>query len=160
MFIYTAKLHRKRFILGIVALILVCGLFAVFAGFHTLWGAQSVSATVSPTSVKTNEDRIAYLKQFGWTVTPEAITVEELKIPETFDSSLDEYLAIQKQQGFDLSKYAGKNIKRYTYGISNYPGGATNNMAELLIYKNAVIGGDVFSADTGKVLHGFAQPKQ
>lgn len=159
MFIYTAKLHRKRLILGVVALVLVCGLLAAIAGFHSLWGAQSVSATMSPTSVKTNEDRIAYLKQFGWTVTPEAITVEELQMPETFDASLDEYLAVQTEQGFDLSKYAGKTVKRYTYGITNYPGGASDIMAGLLVYKNTVIGGDVFSSETGKILHGLAQPK-
>jgi len=159
MFIYTAKLHRKRFILGIVALVLVCGLFAVIAGFHSLWGTQSVSAPMSTTSIKTNEDRIAYLEQFGWTVTPEAVTVEEVQIPETFDSSLDEYLALQKEQGFDLSKYAGKKVKRYTYSITNYPGDATNILAGLLIYKNGVIGGDVFSSESGKILHGLSQPK-
>lgn len=159
MFIYTAKLHRKRFILGIIALILVCGLFAAFAGFHSLWGTQSVSAPMNATSIKTNDDRIAYLEQFGWTVTPEAVTVEELQIPETFDTSLDNYLAMQKEQGFDLSKYTGKKVKRYTYGITNYPGGATDVLAGLLIYKNEVIGGDIFSSGTGKILHGLAQPK-
>lgn len=159
MFIYTAKLHRKRIVLGIVALILVCGLFAAIAGFHSLWGAQSVSATISPKGVKTNEDRIAYLEQFGWTVTPEALSVEELKIPDTFDASYDEYLALQTQQGFDLTKYTGKKIKRYTYGITNYSNGNSDMMVSLLVYKNEVIGGEVFNSKTGEVIHGLANPQ-
>lgn len=158
MIIYAAKLQRKRIIIGAIALVLVCGLLGSFAGFHSLWGAQSVASSVSPKGVKTNEDRIAYLSQFGWTTTPEALTVEELKIPDVFDASFDEYLATQTKQGFDLSKYTGKTVKRYTYGIQNYPGDLKNIMVSLLVYKNNVIGGEVFQADTGEVLHGLARP--
>jgi len=158
MIIYAAKLHRKRMIIGAVALILVCGLLGSFAGFHSLWGAQSVASSVSPKGIKTNEDRVAYLGQFGWTTTPEALTVEEIKIPETFDASFDDYLAVQTDQGFDLSKYSGKTVKRYTYGVQNYPGDLKNVMISLLVYKNNVIGGEVFRNDTGEVLHGLARP--
>jgi len=157
MFIFTAKLHRKRVAIGAVALVLVCGILATFAGSHSLWGAQSVSGSVSPNGIKTNEDRVSYLAQFGWTTTPEALTVEEMQIPAVMDASFEAYLATQAEQGFDLSKYLGKTAKRYTYGITNYPGGA-NVMASLLIYKNTVIAGDVFAADTGEVLHGLARP--
>lgn len=158
MFIYTAKFHRKRWIVGIVVLILLCGSFAAFAGFHSLWGAQSVSATVNPKSLKTNEDRIAYLEEFGWTVTPEAVTVEELKIPDSFDDSFTDYLALQAKQGFDLEKYTGKKVKRFTYEITNYPGDDTTMMVSLVLYKNAVIAGEVFSSTTGDVKHGLAKP--
>lgn len=56
------------------------------------------------------------------------------------DASYDDYLALQSGQGFDLSKYAGKRVKRYTYEITNYPTGETGILANLLIYKNTVIG--------------------
>lgn len=157
MFIFTAKLHRKRVAFGAVALVLICGILATFAGSHSLWGAQSVAASVSPKGIKTNEDRVSYLSQFGWTTTPEALSVEELQIPEVMDASFDAYLAAQANQGFDLSKYLGKKVKRYTYGITNYPGG-TDAMASLLIYKNMVVAGEVFASDTGEVLHGLARP--
>lgn len=158
MFIYTAKLHRKRIILGAAALVLVCGFLATYAGMHSIWGAQSTAATtVSPKGLKTNEDRLAYLSQFGWTLSPEAITVEEIQLPENFDASYDDYLSWQTQQGFELDQFAGKRVKRYTYQISNYPD-KTNAMASLLIYKNNVIGGEVFAADTGELLHGLTRP--
>lgn len=159
MFIYTAKLHRKRILFGAIALVLVCGLLLTLAGTYNLWGTQTVASTTDDTSekVKTNEDRIAYLERFGWTVTPEPLAVEELSIPEVFDESLTDYLALQDSQGFDLSQFAGKTVKRYTYGITNYPTGDNAIMASILVYKNHVIGGEVFSSQTGELLHGLAR---
>ena len=75
------------------------------------------------------------------------------------DASYDDYLALQSGQGFDLSKYAGKRVKRYTYEITNYPTGETGILANLLIYKNTVIGGEVLSPQLDGFLHGLAMPK-
>lgn len=159
MFIFTAKLHRKRIVFGAVALVLVCGLFVGLAGFHTRYGAQSaIAAPVSAKGVKTNADRIAYLEQFGWQTSPEAISVEELRLPETLDASFDDYLATQQGQGFDLPSYLGKTVKRYTYAISNHPDSGREVFASLLIYKNTVIAGEVFAADNGEILHGLKRP--
>lgn len=158
MIFYTAKLHRKRILFGIVALVLVCGLFAGYAGFHSWWGAESVSATITDPKVKSNEDRIAYLENLGWSVTPTELAEDSLKIPKEFDASLDEYLALQDEQGFHLADYAGKKIKRYTYGIENYPTGETDIAATIMIYKKHVIGGEIFSTTTGEILHGLTLP--
>ena len=83
---------------------------------------------------------------------------EELLIPKEMDASYDDYLALQSGQGFDLSKYAGKRVKRYTYEITNYPTGETGILANLLIYKNTVIGGEVLSPQLDGFLHGLAMP--
>ena len=74
------------------------------------------------------------------------------------DDSYDEYLALQSQQGFDLTQYAGKRVKRYTYEIANYPTGETGVQANLLIYKNTVIGGEVLSPQMDGFLHGLTMP--
>jgi hypothetical protein len=159
MFIYTAKLHRKRILFGLIALVLVCGLLLTLAGTYNLWGTQTVVNPTAETSekVKTNEDRIAYLESFGWALTPEPLAVEELSIPEVFDDTLTDYLALQDSQGFDLSQFAGKTVKRYTYGITNYPTGDDTIMVSILVYKNHVIGGEVFSSTTGELLHGLSR---
>lgn len=88
---------------------------------------------------------MAYLQSYGWEVSAEPLATEELLIPKEMDASYDDYLALQSGQGFDLSKYAGKRVKRYTYEITNYPTGETGILANLLIYKNTVIGGEVLS---------------
>ena len=49
-------------------------------------------------------------------------------------------------------------MKRYTYEITNYPTGRTGILANLLIYKNTVIGGEVRSPQLDGFLHGLAMP--
>ena len=46
----------------------------------------------------------------------------------------------------------------YTYEITNYPTGETGILANLLIYKNTVIGGEVLSPQLDGFLHGLAMP--
>ena len=51
------------------------------------------------------------------------------------DDSYQEYLALQADQGFDLEKYAGKRVKRYTYEVLNYPTGESGVQVNLLLCK-------------------------
>lgn len=159
MFIITAKLRPGRIILGAVAIVLVICAVVMISGLADIPGVQAASTSVSPKGIKTNEDRIAYLESYGWTVVPEAIAVEELLIPENFDETYDEYLALQAEQGFDLSAYTGKRVKRYAYEITNYPTGETGVQAGLLIYKNTVIGGEVLSSKLNGFIHGLSMPQ-
>ena len=157
MIIYAAKLQRKRILFGLVAFVLLCGFLAVYAGTHSLWGAQSAAATAQSERVRTNDARIAYLEGRGWQVVPIAIVTEELRVPTDF-SGLADYMALQTAQGFRLEDYAGKKVKRYTYAIENYPTGEEGIMASLLIHKSRVIGGEVFSSQSGQILHGLERP--
>ena len=86
------------------------------------------------------------------------IAVEELIIPEQFDETYSQYLELQASQGFDLTDYCGKRVKRYTYEITNYPTGESGIQAGLLVYKSTVIGGDVLSAQLGGFIHGLEMP--
>ena len=76
-------------------------------------------AKVEKVAAKTNEQRISFLETFGWEVEGEEDEIVEVKIPQEFDDVFEKYNEIQKQQGCDLSKYAGKRCKRYTYVIEN-----------------------------------------
>ncbi len=157
MFIYTAKLDRRRLIAGGVgALALVCalGLFLAFSG-----RSAAAGQTVSPKGVKTAEDRLAYLGAYGWLVREEPLAVEELVIPKEFGAEYADYLSLQSQQGFDLARYAGKTVKRYTYEILNYPTGETGVQASLLMYKNTVVGADVLSPALDGFIHGLEMPQ-
>lgn len=155
MFIFTAKLHRGRIAAVLAAAVVVCG--AAAAGLSDN-DAAAVSAPASPRGVRSNEDRIAYLESYGWAVSGEPVSVEELLIPEEFDDTYTQYLALQSAQGFDLTEYRGKRVKRYTYEITNYPTGERGLQAGLLIYKSTVIGGDVLSNQLGGFIHGLEMP--
>ncbi len=158
MFIFTARLSRKRLAAGAAALILLCGAALAVSTNNSGTSINAAAASTAPSKVKTNEDRIAYLEHFGWQVNPVPVSVEELLIPETFDESYGEYLSLQQSQGFDLTEYCGKRVKRCTYELTNYPTGETGVQISLLIYKNKVVGGEVFSPKLNGFLHGLEQP--
>jgi len=154
MFILTAKIDKRKLAVALTGLVVVCATVAA----TVLWSARPASAatTVNPKGVKTNEDRLEYLQGWGWQVKDDPTLVEELQMPEEFGADYDQYLALQEGQGFDMVKYAGKRIKRYTYEIQNYPTGETGVVAHLLICKNRVIGGEIMGDG---FLHGLAVPQ-
>lgn len=164
MFITTVRLSSKRFLAGIIALVLVVGVGVV--GLRAL--SNSNTMTSVPTSeqgsgtkgkikknAKNEEERLAFIKAFGWEVDPQAAEILEVIIPKEFDEVYTSYNTLQKLQGFDLEKFAGKRVKRYSYVITNYPGAEGEIRINLLIYKNKVIGGDVSSMDAQGFMHGF-----
>ena len=158
MLIVTAKVPRRKlaFSVALAALLCCCALaLNLSSGAVREVGG---SAAPDPKGVKSNQDRVDYLASYGWEVVQEPLATQELIIPEEMDESYDEYLALQGEQGFDLAKYAGKRVKRYTYEITNYPTGEVGVQVNLLIYKNTVIGGEVLSPQLDGFLHGLAMP--
>ena len=158
MLIVTAKMPKRKLTLGVAAAALLC-CCAIALNFGQAASREaSASAIPSPKGVKSNQDRIDYLAAYGWQVSEEPIGTQELLIPKEMDESYQEYLALQSDQGFDLQKYAGKRVKRYTYEIFNYPSGEAGVQANLLICKNTVVGGEVLSPRLDGFLHGLTMP--
>ena len=155
MFVYSLKASTLKFF-GIICVAMVA-LITLIVFIPTYDGAEDLptSATVNYSKIKTDEDRIAFLGQFGWEVKPAAVEVKETKIPKEFDNVFSTYNELQKRQGLDLSDYKGKAITRYTYEITNYPDYEGKVYANLIIYKNKVIGGDICTADVEGFIHGF-----
>lgn len=159
MFIFTAKVKRGTITLGLLGVAVVCAAAVLAIGLRPGRSAAVTASLPSPRGVRTAEDRAAYLEGCGWLVDPNPIAVEELLIPEEFDETYQEYLTLQSDQGFDLTKYRGKRVKRYAYAIKNYPTGETGVQAGLLIYKNTVIGGEVLSSRLNGFIHGLMPPE-
>lgn len=162
MFVYAVKSSKKKLaIIGIAVAAIVAVLIAVF----TQMGTQPSSATQSGVTVKAGnaQERIAFLAQFGWDIKEDPLQVEEVLVPAEFDEVYEKYNDIQKRQEFDLAKYKGCRVKRWTYEILNYPGqeaSAANGAirANVLVYEGAVIGGDVCSVALDGFMHGFERP--
>jgi len=105
--------------------------------------------------IKTAEDRIEFLRQFGWEVDPTALEEVKVTVPSEFDKVHTSYNELQLEQGFDLTKYHKKDVMRYTYRITNYPDYDGEVYANILVYKKQVIGGDICSADASGFIHGL-----
>ena len=151
MFIVTARIPKRRLLAGAAALG-CCALAALVLTF-TL-GGRAVAASAEVKNVKDNDDRLGYLAGLGWQVSPQPIATEELLIPQEFDDSYRDYLKLQEDQGFDLTQYKGRRVKRYTYQLTNYPARDEPVQISLLIYKNRVVGGQIQSS-SGSFLHGL-----
>jgi hypothetical protein len=154
MFIFTAKLTRKKLAVGIGAVgALLIGVIILMSG----GGSAEASASVTPSlkGVKTAEDRIAFLDAYGWKAGAGSEECQEVVIPKEFDPAFEEYNSLQKSQGFDLSKYQGKRVKRYIYLIENHPSGRSPVYASILMVKNTVIGGDLQNPAPDGFIHGF-----
>ena len=152
MFIYSVRSSTIKFFLLIAVTLVVLGviLFMGNAGVVT----ASAGADVSLSGIKTNEDRLEFISQFGIEVAGEPKESEKFAVPARFDRVLSEYNEIQKAQGFDLTKYKNKKVTRYTYSVSDYEGYDGEVNVNLIVYRNTVIGCDISSVDPG----GFIKP--
>lgn len=162
MFIYSMRASTLKFFavvcVALVTLITLITFIPDYSSVSTSADDNSNSATYSYDKIKTNDDRIGFLSQFGWKVKPEVVENVEITVPSTFDKIFVGYNEIQKNQGLDLSKYKNKKVMRYTYEVTNYEGYNGTVYATVLIYRNKVIGGDVCSADVKGFIHGFIKP--
>ncbi len=163
MFIYSLKANTLKFF-GLIGIALIVLFSLIF--FIPDFSVQSTSAIamknekINFEKIKTNEDRIKFLEQFGWQVKPDPIEEAEIKIPAEFDRVMNTYNELQKQQGLNLEKFKNKEMMRYTYEITNYPNYTGKVMANLIIYKNRVVGGDICSSDVNGFITGFTMPAQ
>ena len=82
----------------------------------------------------------------------------EVRIPRESDEVFERYNNLQKSQGYDLSRYAGKNVMRFVYKITNYPGATEPVYATLLVHKDQVIGGDITDTAAKGQIRGFKMP--
>ncbi len=164
MFIYSIKAQSLKLYLSIALSVLSVIFVVAFLpprDIHS--GAASVEASKDISernfkNVETVDDHVAFLKQFGWEIDPEAREITQVTIPVQFNEVYENYNELQRKEGLDLEKYKGKTVKKYTYLVNNhnYDGVV---YANLLIYKNQVIGGDLCSAVSGGFIHGFTDEK-
>lgn len=156
MFIYTLRGSTVKFIC--ILLLCAIALVAVVALIPTYKPtALSAATNVSFENVKTSEDRIRFLSQFGWQVQETPLQETTVTIPAEFDKVFLAYNNIQQQQGLDLGTYQKKTVERYTYTVTNYPDYTGKVYANLLIYRGRVIGGDICAADVTGFIHGFTK---
>ena len=148
MYIKTVKLKDLRALSVIIAVLLVlAALMIVIIG-------ASKHKTIDY-DLKTESDRQQFLADMGWKVGKKYESCRQVTIPEKFTAVYKNYNELQKQQGFDLSEYKGKNVTIYTYAVKNYKNSQNPEAikATQIVYKGKLIGGDVCSIE----LNGFMQ---
>lgn len=132
------------------AIIFVSALIAAVIGI-----TSAVSGSLPDGS--SPEKIIAFLSEHGYTVA--SPTVKTVTIPEEFGEVYKEYNKLQKSQGFDLSRYKGREAVSYTFAVIGCIGedGQPDEsvQAHILVCGGKIIGGDIASARLDGFMHGF-----
>ena len=147
MFIYSVRASSIK-LAAIVALCVIgLGLLLGASGNDAVF-ASANGVEINYGGVRSNEERIKFIGQFGLSVKGEPTEENTVALPETFDRVLNEYNELQKLQGLDLTKYKSKRVTHYTYEVTNYKhtGGVFVN---LYISRGRVVGCDLTGLGEG-----------
>lgn len=95
-------------------------------------------------TVRNKEDIKDFISSFGYTC--EEISEDRKRIPFVFSDVYNEYNELQTEQGFDLSKYKGKEIFLYKCCVKD---SEDSSYVTLVVYENLIIGCSVHSELNG-----------
>ncbi len=156
MFVYTMKASGIKFF-AVIALS-VAVLATAIAILPSVSAASDVaSVSTNYKNIATEEDMINFLSQFGYETEAKATKTFETEIPKEFNSVYEEYNELQRAQGLNLKRYAGKNATVYVFKITNYDYDG-DVFATLFVRNERIIGGDICSKSGEGFLHGFQKP--
>ncbi len=151
MYVVSVKLNMKRFLSAIAV---ICIAIAIVCVAFPQRSSDVLSSKVNK-SGKTTQEHIDFLNAYGYNILEKPVQIQEIIIPQEFSSEYEKYNEYQKLSGFDLSKFKGYRVKKYTYKVLNYTDSQEEVVANILIYNDKVIGGDVCSTTLGGFVHGF-----
>lgn len=139
MLIFTTRFSRKKAALIVIALGLAVAALILFLG-------RRPAEESAPPQLLTNEDRVSYLQSMGWEISPEPVETLQFLLPDHLAEPYLSYNELQNAQGFDLSPCCGKQLSRYTYTVTNYPGRPEGVQLNLYLCEDRPVAGDIFCA--------------
>lgn len=148
MFVWSMKMKKRR-----VLMLLVLLLLAVAVVLYFVMGKPKENG--SETKFTGTTDLVTYVESFGWDIEPLPCEEVEVTVPVEFDEVYLNYNEIQKRQGFDLTKYQGKRVRRTTFVLLNYPGYPENMRADVLTCGDRIVGADICSLEIRGFMHGL-----
>ena len=146
MFVVSMKTTRPRALVTTVVVAVLLVTMLVLSGMQ--------EATVTQAAVSDDAGRRQFLQELGYEVDAAEAQVQEIAIPAEVDEAYTAYNDLQQQAGYDLTAYRGKRVKCWQYTVVNYPG-AEQVKANLYVYKDKIIGGDVSSTAGEGFCHGL-----
>lgn len=150
MFIITARFRRRRALLGALALAFLLALLLLL---RACTGDRR-----GDISAGTNEERVAYLSSLGWEVKSEPIETLRITLGETLTEPYRSYNELQLSQGFDLTRWCGQTLARYTYVVTNYPDTSLPCQADLYVCGGILAAGDIVCTGENGFMAGLDFP--
>ncbi len=161
MFVISVSSKRFKRLTAIVCVAVVAVAVVTMYSCFSSDKAHNNSAVINST-VEGTSGILEVISGFGWEVLNEPDDVREIMIPAEFDDVYKNYNEIQRAQGYNLEKYAGKRVKKWSFTVTNYPGYEEQDFIKInvLVFEGRVIGGDVCSVKLDGFMHGFAMEKE
>lgn len=161
MFVVNVRAATLKLFAVIGAAIITLAAIVLFVPEYTPLTTAAIAKASSEYTydkIRSVDDVVSFLNQFGWEVDPEPIEEVTMRIPSEFDKVLETYNELQKKEGLDLSKYRGREVVRYSFNVTNYPNYSGSVTANVIVCKKRVIGGDVSSSDVEGFIGTFDYP--
>lgn len=104
---------------------------------------------------KTDAEAVSreFLQECGWETEGKA-EEEQVMLPIETDATWEMYLAMQRENGFDLAPYAGEEVLRLRFVVINHPCGSFV-YANVYWHKGKIIGGDIMHPSVSGFMHGL-----
>lgn len=145
-FVTTKKRISTLLLVVLLSLVLVISVI-----WKTAEAKESIAGLQPATDIL---ERVAFIENMGYTVNEnKGEQSGQIEIPYIFSDVYKEYQKLQNEAGYDLTKYSGKEATLYTYQL-DYPN-RNDVYAHLIVYNDAVIGGDISALS---VSDGFLKP--
>lgn len=145
MFVFTAKLDRKKAVVFVICLALLLAAVILLVSLRGGGSKPAEPKHTAPSAVADADDAAAYLRSLGWEVEPEPLEVKPLVIPRSFTGVYADYAELQARQGYPIAEYGGMEAVRYSFRVLNYPSGEKEIVADLVVCGQTVIAGDIQS---------------
>ena len=153
MFVYTMKASGLKFFAVVaVSVIVLASAIGILPSISASADVANVSTDYK--NISTEEDMVDFLSKMGYEVEPVPTNAFEVNIPNNFNSVYEQYNEIQRSQGLNLKRYAGKDATVYIYKITNYKYDG-DVFATLFIRNGRVIAGDICSKEGEGFIHSF-----
>lgn len=147
MLIWTTRFSRKKAVLSVLAFGLVMVLLILLTA--------RIKSGPEPLPQLTNDpQRVEYLRSLGWEVEEEPLATLQFLLPDPLTEPYLSYNELQREQGFDLTGCAGEQLTRYTYQVRNYPDRPNDVQANLYLWGDTPVAGDL----CGIGADGFQRP--
>ena len=147
MFVVTTRVSKTKLAALVTLLIAVLVVSAIWAAAKT-----GTAEEADVRNGETNEARVAFITQQGWQVNAEPVQTQSVKIPAEDSEVFRRYNELQQSQGFDLTRYAGRQATRYVYEVLNAEEAEGPVYATIFVLDGRIVGGDVTdTAPAGKM---------
>lgn len=152
MFIRSVKMKRPWLWAALLTALLAA---AVFFSVKAAAGKPQMAYVM-----ETEAQRQSFIADMGWETADQYSSKRAATIPEEWNEVYEDYNSLQKQQGFDLTKYKGKEVEIYTYPVLNYPGHTDKECMQLtlMVCAGELIGGDVCCTELDGFMQGLRNP--